>query len=161
MIPKLRFVIIVFGLVLFGRSAFAECNDPPSPGVNWSGCVLVALSMDRADLSGANLEGLLITGSVMTNTVLRGANLTDTRFATTDLTGTDFSGAYLLRTSFNSVNLSRTKFDAAVLESPTATNVDATDADLSGAQFSDSLEFTVTYCRTRMPDGSIRNDNCE
>jgi len=161
MISRTRMFCLTLALLLCSRAALAECDDPAGPGVDWSGCVKIGLSTEGADLSNANLSGLLLSSSVMTNTSFKGANLTDTRFATTDLTGSDFSGAHLLRTTFTSVRLTRTVFHNALIEVPTATNVDATDADFRGAKITDSLESMMEFCRTITPDGSVRNDACE
>jgi uncharacterized protein YjbI with pentapeptide repeats len=156
-----RTLCLVLGLILIDRTALAGCSDPPAPGVDWSDCVKIGLSMNGANFSNANLRGLLLSGSVMTNTSFKGADLTDTRFASTDLTGSDFSGANLLRTTFTAVQLSSTVFHNAKMDVVTATNVDATDADFSGAEVSDAMEFMMKFCRTIMPDGSIRSGACD
>jgi uncharacterized protein YjbI with pentapeptide repeats len=156
-----RTLCLILGLILLGRTALAACSDPPAPGVDWSDCVKIGQSMDGADFSNANLQGLLLSGSVITNTSFKGANLTDTRFASTDLTGSDFSGAYLLRTTFTNVLLLGTIFHNTRMDIVTATNVDATDADFSGAEISDAMDFMMKFCRTTMPDGSVRNGACD
>ena len=160
MIIRTGALCLILGLVLTSRAALAGCDDPAGPGVDWSGCVKIGLSADRADLSNANLKGMLLSSSVMTNTNFTGADMTDTRFATTDLTGSDFTGANLLRTTFTSVRLTKTVFHDAVIDVPTATNVDATDADFRGATISHPLSSMMEFCRTITPDGSLRNDSC-
>ena len=151
---------LTLGLILSSRAALAGCDDPAGPGVDWSDCVKIGLSADQADLSNANLKGLLLSSSVMTNTNFRGADFTDTRIATSDLTGSDFTGANLLRTTFTSVRLTKTVFHGAVIDVPTATNVDATDADFRDATISHPLSSMMEFCRTITPDGSLRNDSC-
>lgn len=155
-----RTLWLILALTFISGTALAACSDPPAPGVDWSDCVKIGQSMDGADLSNANLRGLLLSGSVMTNAVFKGADLIDTRFASTDLTGSDFSGANLVRTTFTDVLLVDTVFHNATMDFVTATNVDATDADFGGAKISDAMDFMMKFCRTIMPDGSIRSGAC-
>ncbi len=155
--------VLGFVLALIAKSqiALAACGDPPAPGVDWSDCVQVAMTYDGADLSNANLQGLLVTGSVLTNTNFKGANLTDTRFATTDLSGSDFSGTRLTNVSFNGIRLRGAFFRNAALTGVSANNVNATEADFHGAEIVDSINFMLTLCRTVMPDGTIKGEACD
>ena len=156
----LRYLCLILLLISLDRSAFAACSDPSGPGVDWSECVKIGIKLDGADLSNANLRGLLLSGSTVTDTSFNGADLSDARFASTDLTGSDFSNANLMRTTFTTVKLTRTIFHNAKINISTATNVDATDADFSNAEISNSMQFMMRFCRTIMPDGSVQSGGC-
>lgn len=120
-------------------------------GRNWSHA-----DLEGANLSGANLTNVVLYGANLRGADLRGAILQNTFFtAGADLTGADLRGAKLIDTFFTdaklvNANLSGLNLSQGSLES----------ADLTGADITD-FNMTTTYvCKTIMPDGEIRNDDC-
>ena len=71
------------------------------------------------------------------------ADLTRANLRSADLTGADLTGASLWRADLRNADLR-----GAYLNGATGTGL--TGADLTGARF----------CKTTMPDGTIRNDDC-
>jgi uncharacterized protein YjbI with pentapeptide repeats len=71
----------------------------PAPGVDWSGCGLVAADLSGANLSGANLSGANLeranlTGSNLSGVNLAGSFIDNVELARTDLNGTILAGIY-------------------------------------------------------------------
>jgi uncharacterized protein YjbI with pentapeptide repeats len=151
---------LVLALATGSRPAVAGCNDPVGPGVDWSNCVKVALTLDARDLSGAKLRGLLLTGSKITGTNFTGADFTEARIGTTDFSGSDFTGAVFEGAHLTSVKLTATSFRNATLQGVVATNINVTDADFEGAEVFDSWQEMTIFCRTVMPDGSLNSAAC-
>jgi hypothetical protein len=115
-------------------SRVRNCNQPPTEGVNWSGCnkigaVLSHVDMRNADLSGghfgradfagadlsyANLGFADLRGANLKNAVLKGAALNQT-----DLTGADLSGADLSFAVMNGAVVNGVRLDGASLAQST------------------------------------------
>lgn len=103
-----------------------DCNAPPAPAVNWSGCGMAGRSLGRADLREANLGSIVLTRADLHN-----ANLTRS-----DLRYADLEGANLYVASLREANLT-----GALLRNAILTRADLRDADLSYATLQDaSLE---------------------
>jgi uncharacterized protein YjbI with pentapeptide repeats len=80
----------------------------PSPGVDWSGCVLDGANLSNADLSGANLMNASLTSADLdwanlTNANLGDADLTDAALNYAVVTGSDIGGAKLGGTSMTDI----------------------------------------------------------
>ncbi|MFT6542591.1 MAG: hypothetical protein ACJAU5_001678, partial [Maricaulis maris] len=71
--------------------------------------------------------------------------------------GTDLTRANLANARLNSAQLVGAQLSGARLDS-----ADLTDANLFGAQNAASIPVsgTMTFCRTRMADGSDRSSSC-
>jgi uncharacterized protein YjbI with pentapeptide repeats len=155
-----RIGVITLVLAITGGPAVAGCNDPAGPGVDWSNCVMVALTMDGQDLSGAKLRGLLLTSSKITGSNFTGADFTEARIANTDFSGSDFTAAVFEGAHLTNVKLTATSFRNAKLKQVVATNINVTDADFEGAEVFDSWQEMTIFCRTLMPDGSLNSAAC-
>ncbi len=94
---------------IFGRTAFlaaalalfltatsearAACEDPPTPGVDWSGCNFSGADLYSVDLQGANLTNADLSLTILWGAKLNGADLTGANLNGTDPNNVDFSGA--------------------------------------------------------------------
>ncbi|MBW4552078.1 MAG: pentapeptide repeat-containing protein [Aphanocapsa sp. GSE-SYN-MK-11-07L] len=92
--------------------------------------------------------GTVIAESDLTNAILRrvllmGANLSQSIFTNADLTDADLSRAELQEAVMENVNLTGT-----------------TLRKTSGVDVEYWLQNGCIFCRTTMPNGSVRNDNC-
>ncbi len=88
----------------------------------------------------ANIARLKLTRKCP-NCDLSGANM-----HRMNLPGADLSGANLSRANLSGANLYRTTLSRA---------------NLSGANLSGAVLRRAWFCRTKMPDGELRNDHCE
>jgi uncharacterized protein YjbI with pentapeptide repeats len=123
--------------------------------------------LDGANLSGANLSGSILncsligadlTESLLIGTEIAESDLTDAIFRRARLKGADLSQSVLVNVDLTDANLSRAELEEAVME-----NVNLTGANLrktSGVDVEYWLQNGCIFCRTTMPDGSIRNDHC-
>lgn len=112
-------------------SDIADCNAPPAPGVNWSGCDKTTLNDAGLDLRNANLQGTLFSGNTMFMWDLSGA----------DLTGAQLDGGVLEFSLLPGANLSNANLEAREIE---FSNLDS--ADLSGANLA-AVPMTFTTAR--------------
>ena len=146
---------------------------------NMRGIKLIAANLYGANLSGAKLEGADLTSADLSranlaNADLNGCQLVGTNFCEANLSGAGFWNACLDGAAFVGANLQRAK----LVELYSCLGTNFTKADLrecriegtSGSRSFDSanllgaIEFipnkTDIFCKTIMPDGSIRNDGC-
>ncbi len=132
----------------------AECGTSAAPGVNWSGCRLLALSAERADLRGvAFVQGAApearLRGADLASGDLRGADLrrTDLRYARlggANLAGADLRGADLRHARFYDADLTGADLRDARLE-----HIDLRHARLDGALWVDGTRcanVAVGHC---------------
>lgn len=117
--------------------------------------LLKTKSCRQCDLAGALLEGkdlsqTTILASNLTAATFDGANLAGAAIKRSDLTGVDFSEANL-----TNADLGKSRLTGAIMR-----GTDLTGADLSSARLNGVLAVDVTYCRTTMPSGHVRNPNC-
>ena len=153
-------------------------------GINLSnaklnGIKLIAANLDGANLSGARLEGADLTSANLSRADLTGANLDGcqlvrTNFRDANLSEAGFWNACIDGALFYGANLQRAKL--VELYSCLGANfirADLRDCRIEGtsgsrafesANLLGATEFVPTktdiFCKTIMPDGSIRNDGC-
>jgi uncharacterized protein YjbI with pentapeptide repeats len=107
-------------------------------------CVLQSHSRCRdADLTGMDLTGADLSYADLTRTILERV-----KFRGANLGATNFSYAFLEEANFDSANVHQASFRYADLSG--ATNLD----------WRNGLDEGTLFCRTTMPDGCQRNDNC-
>lgn len=109
--------------------ASPNCQAPPKPGINWTGCAL----------SGRNLQGASLGGAQLDNSVLANANLRDANLASADLSyarldAADVRGANLQSASLKGATLRGTNLTNADLRDSDMTYADLQGANLSSAQ---------------------------
>ena len=116
-----------------------------SPSVAEDSANIARLKLTRkcpnCDLSGANMHRMNLLGADLSGANLSGANLSGANLYRTTLSGANLSGADLSGANLKLANLIR--------------------ANLSGANLSGAVLRRAWFCRTRMPDGEMRNDHCE
>ncbi len=116
--------------------AGADLTNDYSYGIDLGGGLLGGAQLEGANLSGANLSG---------------ANLDGAEFFQANLFCANLSGAYAFQASFIEANASRVNF---------------TNADLTGAEFSNGLPSTLwtatgaIWSNTTCPDGTVTNTGC-
>jgi hypothetical protein len=122
----------------------------PAPAAN---CNFVTL--DAAQLSGADLTGIQMYGATITNANLAGAKLQNARLAraniaATSMAGADLTGADLTATRFTSTDLTSAVFAFTDVSAATFTG-----SNLAGATFAASaMDSTVVDASTTCPDGA-------
>ena len=139
-------------LVIITSNAWADCTEPPGPGVNWRRCymderhflnvdltgsVLREASFARADLSGsklAEIDGRRVKffTAYLADTVFDGARMIEADFTRADLRGSSFRGADLRRVRFFRAQLKGADFTGARLD-----GADLLSANLTGATWTD------------------------
>ena len=112
-------------------NAYAACDDPAAPNVDWQGCDKTWLQLQNVDLSHAKLAG-----ANLSNTNLEGANLSNA----------DLTGASLLGANLQGINLTSATVISAFL----------TKSRIAGATLVDAV-FDKTYWVNGQPckDGSV------
>ncbi len=120
-------------------------------GRKWEGAIL-----RQANLRGANLSNVVLMGADLRQADLRDSILVNTFFTKgANLEQADLRGATMKGTFFTNANLRQ-----ADLRGVTLIDGSLERADLRGAKI-DGLKMVKTFfCKTIMPDGTIRNDNC-
>ncbi|MDA1188434.1 MAG: pentapeptide repeat-containing protein [Chloroflexi bacterium] len=87
-------------------------------------------------------------------------DLSEANLSNADLSGSNLTAANLEGTNFTGANLSSVDFKEATLYRANLTNANLTDVKFTFADLEDAIFNGATFCRTRMPDGSDRNDDC-
>lgn len=140
-------------LALFAAPpAWADCTDPPDPGVNWQGCnfnglTLTELNLEggrlreasflRSDISGSNLSGIEGYKARFVNATVQNVDFTGAQLARADFTKADLTGANLSETDLRNARLYQTILRNADLSGAKIGGADLSNADLSGATWID------------------------
>jgi len=103
----------------------------------------------RADLSGAQLDGIDLQGIDLSAAVFRGASLKSANFTGTRLVHADFSDASLIDANFSKSNLLLTNF----------TGADLRKADFSGADSASDSELGDNHRGPRFKDADLQEAN--
>ena len=113
-------------------------------GINLSKSSVSEIFMEGSNLSGANLRGTQLGQTCLRDTNLRGADLTSADLRHANLDGADLTSANLT---------------GACLQGATMRRVNLTNANLTGAEieFIQEMNEGSIFCRTIMPNGSIKN----
>jgi len=152
-------------LAAMSRTEAADCTNPPAPLVDWQRCSLdrrdlkgqnlseshlADASFERADLSGANLIGVVATHGKFISTVMEKATLDSGNFAESDFTKADLRGASLRQTDLRRAHFFRADLRGADLSGARTQGADFLNADLSGATWTDGVrvcaEGSVGQC---------------
>ncbi len=133
---------------------------PESEYISSKEQVLTASSVNSEVLSGeAAKEKLLATntceGCDLSEAILYKASLSKAILSEANLRGADLSGAYLFK-----AKLEEAKLSDAYLYGANLRKANLRGADLSGAYLYDADLTEATFCYTKMPDGSINNQDC-
>ena len=111
-------------------------------------------NLDKASLKGAyyNLNTIFPAGVDSSKAIYLDveANLSRHHFLRIDLSNTNLSRANLSSSSLASINLRNANLS----------NTNLTHANLEGAIVEGTNFDGAIFCRTIMPDGSVRNDGC-
>ena len=102
---------------------------------------LTGADLWKADLSGAHLGEGDLTGAGLTRAILRAAILRKADLGEADLGEADLRGANLGKANLRGPNLTR--------------------ANLKEANLSEATLAGVKYCRTTIPDGTLRARDCK
>lgn len=115
----------------------------------------------KTDCQGANLRGSDLSPA-RANSWSMGLtiDLSYANFSKSDWTGSDLTRANLEGIDLTEANLTGVSFKEAVLFKANLTGANLTDAKFDFADLEDTIMDGVIYCRTKMNDGSTRNDNC-
>ena len=121
-------------------------------GAIFVNAAMTGVGVDNTSMRDADFSGATMIEANFTNADLRSAN-----FAGTDLTGAHFTGSSLNGADLTGANLTDAVLDRSFMN---ATNL--ADANLTGATFTRMSLETAIFCRTIMPDGTLRSDmTCE
>jgi uncharacterized protein YjbI with pentapeptide repeats len=109
------------------------------------------ISLNGANLSGANLSGTNLYRSNLSSTNLSGADLSDI----------NLSGANLSNVNLNGANLSSANLNSANLNDANLEGVNFSNANLNGVRLSNTnLEYAL-QCKTILPNTTISNRDCK
>ena len=134
-----KLLAILFISFLFIVNANAACDDPPSDGVDYSGCAfsdgqdLTGTFMPNSNLSFTGFIKVIFDKSIMMNSTLANGNYPESSFVRANLYETNFEGGNFEKTNFSSANLTRANFKAASLIEANFTNANLFEADFTGA----------------------------
>lgn len=103
----------------------------------------VERSLENADLSELDLQGIKLAGISMTNADLHGSDLTKAKLAGLDMQGANLAGAVLTKANLAGVDLSAANLQQAGLQQARLMGVDLEGADLTGADLTGSTMVGV------------------
>ena len=156
----------------------ADLRDINLSNAKMIGTKLIGANLDGADLSGVKLMGANLTSATLCRANLVGADLDGSHliganFCETNLNDCNLWDAFVDGASFVGANLQRAKLMVASRLGTDFTRADLRESDLrcprsssifESANLLGAVEFvpckTDIFCKTVMPDGSIRNDGC-
>ena len=109
--------------------------------------------------SGADLRGCDLTGQILTKRDLSSSNLHGACLQGANLRGAKLDGADLGGACLRDATLMETSLRGATLKHANLCGANFTGADLSGVRVAASQLECALICNTRMPDGSIGDDD--
>lgn len=126
---------------------------------------LTKAKLNNADLSNARLTGANLTGAKLIKTILIGitlirANLSEADMTDANLTEATLNEANLTRAMLVRANLTRAKLYDADLSATNLHEAELYRANLTRAKIDGVYTGDIKFCRTKMPDGSIKNRDC-
>jgi uncharacterized protein YjbI with pentapeptide repeats len=150
-------------------SASGVVTPAPTPGVDWSGCLLTRANLTGANLSGANLSEAnlaqaTLTGANLSGTDLASANLGNAQLTSADISGADLTGAWLSGVHSGSVTASPVATLPAnwtllggYLMGPRANlaGADLTGLDLSGVDLVNATITNTNIAGTALAQASL------
>ena len=165
--------------IKYANFILADLKGIDLSNARMNGIKLIGANLDGANLSGARLEGADLTSADLsranlTSADLSGCQLVRTNFCEANLSDAGFWNACIDGAMFIGANLQRAK----LVELYSCLGTNFTRADLrecriegtygsrcfESANLLGAIEFipnrTDIFCKTIMPDGSIRNDGC-
>ncbi len=139
---------------------YSYCADSPAEfDLTKAGAILVG---EGADLSGMDLSNVrLHTCCKLSEVNFSHTNLSGAILHGNDLTKANFSFANLFGADLGSTDLNYADLSNANLVNADLRNANLANADLRNAKLNQTTFQCATFCHTIMPDGSVRNDNCE
>ena len=142
-------------MLLTSWEAYAGCDDPPAPRVDWWHCEFDGRDMPGADFTESMMRAVSISGADLSKTIFVNADVKRANFFGSDLRGADFTNAKLREADFTKADLKGAKFIASDLRHArlqstklyganfTAANIEEADfykADLTGAIWLDGVK---------------------
>lgn len=109
---------------------------------------------------GKALAKVRLSGAALAGVALNGGDLREAALENADLSGAVLSNANLNRADLRGANLSNADLSGADLRAAAFKDANFRHANLNGADLRGSL-FGGYFCRTRMPDGSMCNSQCD
>lgn len=98
-------------------AVFADgCDQPASPGADFSNCFLHKRDFSNADLQGADFRkaqmiNINLNGADMSNTDLRGANMSGADLRNVNFTGAKMNGAFIVKAMIGKMNITDAQLD--------------------------------------------------
>ena len=122
-----------------GNKPILTLNNANLSGADLTNVNLSGANLAQADLSGADLSGADLSGADLTNADLSHANLTNTHLINADLYEDDLDGAYLINADLYSANLTDANLSHADLVNAQLITSGLRGANLIGANLTDAL----------------------
>lgn len=97
-------------------AAFASCDDPPAPGVDWEGCNKMGSYLKDENLSKANLSGANLSHANLEGANLTGANLDGASLLGVNLQGVNFKNANVTSAFMTKSLIGGAKLDGALFD---------------------------------------------
>ncbi len=127
-------LVPVLAMCLWPDPAHALCTDPPGPGVNWQRCNFDSLDLAAVDLSGARLRDASFIRTDLSGSKLVEADSTRAKFINATLNGTVFDNAKLYEADLTKADLTEASLNGADLRLARLFRANLRGADLTGAR---------------------------
>lgn len=121
----------------------SQCEQPPSPKVNWTNCLMGARDLGAVDLSEA----------LMRNSYLSGSNLSGAKLTDADLAFADLSSLKLSQANMRGADLQGADLRGADLRNADLSKVDLSFADLRDTRLDGAVFDGANLHRTLWSDG--------
>jgi hypothetical protein len=141
------------------RAAVAVLGRRPQPDSYQLDFSNSLLGLDHADLSEANLSGVILGRADLYGADLRGANLSRAILNFADLTAADLHGANLSRAFLTGANLLSADLSEANLHGASLWAANLAEANFHGADLREAqvqpgqLDYALVDERTKLPEG--------
>jgi len=129
-----------------------------SNSTDFSQADLTLCDFNDATLIDCNFSNANLQGASLESTIFKNCNISSTNLTNLDAPSVNFSNSNLTNSTISG-NLQNGKFLNAVLTGADLSSANLTGVDLSGAiGFVPNSYTNVTYSKTSLPDGSLRNN---
>jgi len=110
--------VFIISLIILALTyeAFAKCEDPAKPGVDWAGCNKVGSYLKDKDLRDANLQGANLRQANFEGANLSRANLNEAILLGANLEGANLEGATITSAFLTKALVAGIKLNGAILD---------------------------------------------
>jgi uncharacterized protein YjbI with pentapeptide repeats len=129
-----------------------NCNNPISPGVNWSKCNFAFSDLSEINLEGSNLFETNLFGSNFKGSNISNSDLSESNLAFVNFSNANFVNSKLVKSKSYNSDYTNTRMTDADLSKTNFSYSTFILADLSGADLSEAILLGTDFSGAKLTD---------